>query len=124
MQWRAEATLGLLALEQGDAPEAEQHLALAVSILEARRSSLSGEAAQAFLLGHDEVYEALVDVRLLRGDTLGAFVVAQQLQLAELPAPPVEASSDPSFVAFQRLQDREAWLQQALEQEAHGAEDD
>lgn len=124
LTWRGRATRGLVHWQAGRLEAASEELEAAVAELEATRHGLSAESARSFLLGHEAVYEALVDVRLLQGDATGAFVIAQQLQLAELPAPPVSAAEeDPALAAFRRLQARESWLQQALAEEARGQEE-
>ncbi|MCB9677296.1 MAG: CHAT domain-containing protein [Alphaproteobacteria bacterium] len=81
--WRHRYLSGKAALEAGKTKEGVKLLKEAVDELERRRRSLDDADAQPFVTRHEDVYEALIDALLHSGDSAGAFVYAQRLQLQD-----------------------------------------
>ncbi|MBW1877282.1 MAG: CHAT domain-containing protein [Deltaproteobacteria bacterium] len=94
LRWRALYLSGRIALDKGDTRTGVGHLREAVEQLERTRRSLEEDAARGFVFGHQEVYEALIDALLAEGDSLGAFVYAERLQIAQLPDLPITEDAE------------------------------
>jgi CHAT domain-containing protein/Tfp pilus assembly protein PilF len=120
LRWRARAELGQLLIDQGDVDAGVLALKQAIDELERTRRALDASAGARFVEAHTPVYQALIDALLLQGDSVGAFVYAQRLQLADLGEPPLPEGS-PEAQRYQSLVDNEAWLQQELARELAGA---
>ena len=112
VRWKASAALGQRLFAEGDLSGAIPYLRAAVDELERARRSLDEDEAALFLVDKHRVYEDLIAALLSQGDSAGAFLYAQRLQLASLPALPIEESAELS--RYQALQDREAWLAERL----------
>lgn len=110
--WRADAALGRLELAAGQPESAVKRLRSAVDQLEASRRTLDADAAARFVGTHEDTYTLLIDTLLSQGDSAGAFLYAERLQLSSLPAAPVQAS--PELARYQALQDQERWIAQKL----------
>ena len=111
LRWKAHAAYGQALLEAGRTDEGIEQLVEATALLERTRRSLSDQDAGAFLVDKAQIYEDLVAAYLSRGDTQAAFLYAQRLQMASIPAP-VEDSAE--LARYQALQDQEAWLAERL----------
>ncbi len=123
VRWRA---LYLLASLDGDAGREEAaigQLKEAVDLLEQGRRGLSEEAAEGYVTGHAEVYQALIDALLRQGDSLGAFVYAERLQLTDLGGAELADADSDQLTALAEHRD---WLRQELTEElaAHDAPTD
>lgn len=111
LRWKAHAAYGQALLDAGRRDEGIEHLVEATALLERTRRSLDADGAAAFLLDKSGIYEDLVAAYLESGDTQAAFLYAQRLQLASIPAP-VEDSAE--LGRYQALQDQQAWLSARL----------
>ena len=108
--WRYEFLAGRAALDAGKSKKGVELLQSAVQELERRRRSLErrdSQANRAFVVQHTAVYQALVDALLAEGDSTGAFMYAQRLQLHDLTP-----ASQPELDG---LADEEAFLTDELE---------
>ncbi len=85
VRWRAAYLRGKLALSRGKDKEATKQLRQAVDVLERTRKRLDDDESRAFVLDYADVYETLIDTLLAQGDSAGAFLYAQRLQMAQLP---------------------------------------
>ena len=108
--WRADAAMGKLGLQDPsvDRAFAVGTLRSAVDRLEFSRRTLDADAAARFVDSHEETYTLLIDALLADGDSAGAFLYAEKLQLASLDAAPVADS--PELAAYRALQDEERWI--------------
>ncbi|MFT5587546.1 MAG: CHAT domain-containing protein [Cognaticolwellia sp.] len=111
--WRAHYLKGRALLESDpDAGIAE--LRWAVDRLERTRRTLEPGAAPAFVVRYEQVYQDLIDALLTQGDSLGAWVYAERLQLAGMDAPPVPTGEEAE--RYQGLLEQEAALSRSLTQ--------
>jgi CHAT domain-containing protein len=117
--WRARAQLGMNALDRGE-PGGLDLLRQAVDELERSRSGLDEQASQSFVLTHEPVYQRLVQALLAQGDSLGAFVYAERLQLASLPTSPAPDSEE--LRVYRQLQQEQSWVAERLAQVAPDTE--
>ncbi len=85
--WRHRYLSGVAALREGRDKAGVKLLKEAVDELERRRRSLEERDAQPYVTKHEDVYDALIDALLASGDSAGAFVYAQRLQLNDVPPP-------------------------------------
>ncbi len=112
--WRAAYLRGQLELNRGKRKAAIVQLRRAVDSIERTRRTLDRSDAQQFVLGKTEVYETLIDALLAEGDSHGAFLYAQRLQMAQLP--PADAT-DETAQKYQALAAEEERLVGALSSE-------
>ena len=111
VRWRALYLLAQLDLDAGRAEAGIEQLKEAVELLEQGRRGLSEEDDAGYVTGHGEVYQALIDALLRQGDSLGAFVYAERLQLTDLGA---VAADDDDAVLLSELAEHRDWLQREL----------
>ncbi len=86
----------------------------AVDRLERTRRTLDPAAAPAFVVRYEQVYQDLIDALLAQGDSLGAWVYAERLQLAGMTAPPLPQGEQAQ--RYQALLEQEATLSRSLSQ--------
>ncbi|MCP4920063.1 MAG: CHAT domain-containing protein [Proteobacteria bacterium] len=112
--WRADAAIGRIGLEDpdGDRQAAVATLRSAVDQLERSRRSLDDASSARFVGDHEDTYTLLIDALLVDGDSAGAFLYAEKLQLASLGAAPVQDS--PALARYQALQDEQRWIVEKL----------
>lgn len=116
IHWRALAEQGTRLLDQGRRAPGIEALQQAVVELERTRAGLEPDAAAGFVGSHTAVYERLIEALLAEGRDTDAFLYAQRLQLASLPA--AGAADAPEAARYQALVAQEAFLAEALESEA------
>lgn len=116
VRWRVLYLQGVMALDGGKPEPGIEHLREAVDLLEATRAGLGNEDARSFLLDHSQPYQALIDALLAKGDSLGAFLYAERLQLGDLPGMP-SAEGEPMVARYQQLASQQAWLDGELSAE-------
>jgi len=113
LKWRTLYLSGRLAIDEGNTRAGIDDLRKAVDELERTRRSLEDDAARGFVFGHREVYETLIDALLAEGDSLGAFVYADRLQIAQLPDLPVPDDS-PELARYREVQAEEQFVTDQL----------
>ena len=114
VRWRALYLQARLDLDAGREDAGVDRLRQAVDLLEQSRRGLGDADAHGFVTGHAEVYWALIDTLLRQGDSLGAFVYAERLQLRELP---VDVAADADAARYRELAEQRDWLQGELSAE-------
>ncbi len=71
--WRALYGLGLCALSEGRQDDAQKHLAAAIDVVDGLRASIRVEEFQdGFLLDKQELYDAMIELLIARGDHAAA----------------------------------------------------
>ena len=116
VRWRALYLAGSLDLEEGRTATGVDRLKRAVNELELARRGLRREESRSFVLGHEEVYQTLIDALVDQGQGLAAMVYAERLQQLEL-GPPAAAPDDADAQQVQQLVVEQAWVGDALASE-------
>jgi len=106
LAWGARYVAGRVALDRGDLDEAVPLLRAAVDALERTRRDLADAEARSFTFGHADVYGALIDALLARGESATALLYAERLQQWDLP----DAAPSPT----EGLTAEQAWLEERL----------
>ncbi len=122
VRWRALYVAGTLDLAAGRVDGGVDRLRRAVDELELARRGLAREESHAFVLDHEEVYQALIDALVDRGDGFEALVYAERLQQLTL-GPAAAAPDDADARQVQQLATEQAWVEGALAAELSGRAD-
>lgn len=116
--WRHRHLAGVAAIRAGKVKPGIALLEEAVDELERRRRSLGDADQRGFVTTHTDVYDALIDALLDTEQDARAFVIAQRLQLQDLPPPNdprlAELVAEEAYVADQLASARDPELASAL----------
>ena len=122
VRWRALYVAGTLDLQAGRGDAGVDRLRRAVDELELSRRGLGREESHSFVLDHEEVYQALIDALVGRGEGFEALVYAERLQQLTL-GPAAVAADDAAAQQVEQLLAEQAWVGEALAEELSGRAD-